>query len=124
MTLEDELASVPEVDFETRATGTVRLLRSQEGVLVHAELVVEPTLECSRCLTSFPMTLPLTIDEEYRPERDPFTGEAIEADPDDFRIDPRHHLDLSEAVRQYEEAALPIQPICREQCAGLCPVCG
>lgn len=122
--LEDAVASVPEAGFETPATGRVRLLRSQEGVLVHAELEVESTLECSRCLTMFTMPLSLTIDEEYRPERDPFTGEAIEADPDDFRIDARHHLDLSEAVRQYEEAAIPIQPICREQCAGLCPVCG
>lgn len=52
------------------------------------------------------------------------TGEAIEADPDEFRIDGRNHLDLSEAVRQYEQAALPIQPVCREDCAGLCPVCG
>ena len=124
MVFEDELAAVPEVGFERRVSGRVRLLRSQEGVLVHAELEVEPTLECSRCLTSFTTTLPLVIDEEYRPERDPFTGEAVEADPDDFRIDARHHLDLSEAVRQYEEAAIPIQPICREHCAGLCPVCG
>lgn len=122
--LEDEPAEVPEVGFMTRASGRVRLMRSQEGVLVHAELVVHPTLECARCLSPFAMTLPLTIDEEFRPLRDPVSGEPVEADPDDFRIDPRHHLDLSEAVRQYEEAALPIQPICREQCAGLCPVCG
>lgn len=124
LVLEDEAAVVPEVGFEVRASGRVRLLRSREGVLVHAELVVEPTLECARCLTSFRTTLPLTIDEEFRPFRDPVSGEAVTADLDDFRIDPRHELDLSEAVRQYEEAALPIQPVCREQCAGLCPVCG
>lgn len=124
LTVEDEVAEVPEVGFQTRVSGRVRLLRSQEGVLVHAELVVEAPLECARCLSGFTMTLPLTIDEEFRPLRNPITGDAVTADPDDFRIDPRHQLDLSEAVRQYEEAALPIQPVCREQCAGLCPVCG
>lgn len=122
--LEDEPAAVPEVGFETQATGRVRLLRTQEGVLVHAELVVPQTLECARCLTTFTAPAALTIDEEYRPLRDPATGEAVDADPDDFCLDAHHHLDLSEAVRQYGEAAMPIRPICREQCAGLCPVCG
>lgn len=124
LVLDDEPAEVPDAGFAARTSGRVRLLRSQDGVLVHAELVVHPTLECARCLTAFAVTLPLTIDEEFRPVRNPVTGEAVPADPDDFRIDPRHHLDLSEAVRQYEEAALPIQPLCRAQCAGLCPVCG
>jgi uncharacterized protein len=122
--LEDEPVVVREVGFETVATGRVRLLRTQEGVLVHAELVVPQTLECARCLTVFTAPAALTIDEEYRPLRDPATGEAVEADLDDFRLDAYQHLDLSEAVRQYGEAAMPIQPICREQCAGLCPVCG
>lgn len=122
--LADEPLEVPAVGYQTRASGRVRLLRSPRGVLVHAELVVRPALECARCLTPFTLALPLTIDEEYVPVRDPGTGEAVTADPDDFRIDPRNHLDLSEAVRQYEEAAMPIQPVCREQCAGLCPVCG
>ena len=36
----------------------------------------------------------------------------------------RHQLDLSEAVRQYEQTAVPLQPVCRVDCVGLCPVCG
>jgi uncharacterized protein len=58
-------------------------------------------------------------------DRDPLTGEPVEGiEPDTFMVDDRQHLDLSEAVRQYEMAALPIQPVCREDCAGLCPTCG
>jgi uncharacterized protein len=33
-------------------------------------------------------------------------------------------LDLTEAVRQYRETALAMQPLCRPDCKGLCPVCG
>ena len=33
-------------------------------------------------------------------------------------------LDLSEAVRQYALLALPMKPLCQEDCAGLCPQCG
>ena len=44
--------------------------------------------------------------------------------PDEFRLIDDQYLDVSDAVRQYEETGVPISPICREACAGLCPVCG
>jgi len=122
--VEDEPVAVPAAGYASTVSGRARLMRTQRGVLVHADLTTHPALECARCLTSFQGEIRLLIDEEFVPLRDPVTGEAIEADPDEFRIDGRNHLDLSEAVRQYEQAALPIQPVCREDCAGLCPVCG
>lgn len=123
--VEDEPVRVPEAGFDEVASGDVRLTRTPRGVLVQAQLDVAPTLECARCLTSFTRELRLDINEEFVPEHDPVTGEVVEAEtPDQFRIDDRHELDLSEAVRQYEETALPIQSICREDCAGLCSVCG
>ncbi|MBM3157836.1 MAG: DUF177 domain-containing protein, partial [Chloroflexi bacterium] len=39
-------------------------------------------------------------------------------------INENHILDLSEAIRQYTIMALPMKPVCREDCAGLCPHCG
>lgn len=106
-------------------SGEVRLIRSERGVIVTASLDVEPVnLECARCLQAFDSTVHVDFDEEYVLPRDPVTGERIESEPDEFRIDARRHLDLSEAVRQYEESALPIQPLCREECRGLCPECG
>lgn len=120
----DEPVAVPAEDYVASVTGRVHLLRIQRGVLVRAELQVHPHLECARCLDPFELTLPLRIDEEFIPVRDIVTGEAIEADPDEFRIDDRHELDLSDAIRQYEQAALPLQPVCREVCDGLCPICG
>lgn len=124
VTLENEEISIPEMDYVGRAVGRVSLMRSPRGVLVHADLIVRPRMTCARCLEEFDQPLSLVIDEEYAPQQDPLTGGAVEADPDDFRLDDHNELDLSEAVRQYEQAALPLQPICREQCAGLCPVCG
>ena len=38
--------------------------------------------------------------------------------------DERHILDLSEAVRQYAIIGVPMKVLCREECAGLCMVCG
>ncbi|HUP28016.1 MAG TPA: DUF177 domain-containing protein, partial [Chloroflexia bacterium] len=41
-----------------------------------------------------------------------------------FDIDANHMMDLSEPVRQAILVALPMKPLCREDCKGLCPNCG
>lgn len=113
-------------DSATRpASGAARLMRTATGVLVSADLTVETELECARCLSRFRRPTEIAFDEEFLPHRDPLTGlPPANADPDAFQIDAHQHLDLSEAIRQYEQAALPISPLCREGCAGLCPRCG
>ena len=122
----DELATVPEADFERRVSGRVRLIRSQRGVLVSAALNYEVELECARCARTFRAPITVTFDEEYVLAEEGARPDADEPplDPDDFRIDEHRHLDLSEAIRQYELAALPLLPLCRPDCRGLCPTCG
>jgi uncharacterized protein len=34
------------------------------------------------------------------------------------------HIDLGETMREQFYLALPMKPLCREDCAGLCPICG
>lgn len=120
-----ESVSVPEVGFEQTITGPIRLIRSERGILVTASLDLDPVgLMCDRCLEPFEWPMHIEFDEEYVIARDPTTGHRIEADQDEFVVDGSWHLDLSEAVRQYEESALPIQSICRPDCRGLCPTCG
>ncbi len=121
----DEQVRVPEEGYETRVSGTVELVRTPRGVVVRAQLAVRPRLQCGRCLAEFEQALTLDVYEEFVTDRDLITGEPVEGiSPDDFRIDDYRHLDLSEAVRQYEQAALPLRPLCRDECAGLCPTCG
>ena len=123
--LDDEPLGVPEEGWTALASGQVRLLRSDRGLLIQAQLTTAPMVECARCLEPFRQELALTINEEFVATHDLVTGKPVgEIDEDEFRIDERHHLDLSEAVRQYEQTAIPLQPICRVDCAGLCPACG
>lgn len=119
-----EVAEVPEENYRRPLEGEIRLLRTARGVLVRAKLTVTPKLECGRCLKSFTRPLDLVIEELYVFTRDPITLVTVEAEPDEFRLGDDQHLDLSEAVRQYEASALPIGPLCQEDCAGLCPSCG
>ena len=123
--LEDEPARVPDEGYETTVSGAVEVLRSTGGVLVSARLAVRPRVECGRCLASFEQELTLEFEEEFVIEHDPETGAPLEGiAPDDFRIEDSQHLDLSEAVRQYEQSALPLRPLCGPDCRGLCPACG
>jgi uncharacterized protein len=120
-----ERVAVPDDGYAQEITGSIRLIRSERGVLVSASLDLEGVdLVCSRCLEPFREPLHIEFDEEYVTRRDPLTGQRWDAEQDEFLIDARWHLDLSEAVRQYEQSTLPIQPLCRPDCAGLCPTCG
>ena len=73
---------------------------------------------------TYPLTL--NIEEEYFPTTDVVSGASlpIPDEPGCFTIDEHHILDLTEAVCQYALLAIPMKPLCREDCAGLCPKCG
>jgi uncharacterized protein len=108
-------------------TGHVRLDRTPRGILVRAHLHGAVDAPCSRCLQPATSPINLTIEEEFIPMIDVITGartETREGEEEAYRINQRHELDLREAVRQYWSMALPMAPLCREDCAGLCPVCG
>jgi uncharacterized protein len=73
---------------------------------------------------------PVTVDfeEEYVPLVDANTGAPVHVeeseDEETFRVSARFELDLREALRQYILMYEPAKPLCRADCAGLCPVCG
>ena len=106
--------------------GGVNLLRTPRSVLAKCRLTADTELTCSRCLSLFHLTLKVNIEEEYLPTVDVVSGSYLPPpeEPGTFTIDEHHILDLTEAVRQYVLMALPMKPLCREDCAGLCPQCG
>ena len=108
------------------ARGKVRLLRTHRGILVRAELNTEIELACSRCLRPFRSPVTLKIEEEYIPVVDIVSGAPLPAseEPGSFVVDEHRVIDLTEAIRQYALLAVPMKPLCKESCAGLCLVCG
>jgi uncharacterized protein len=106
--------------------GECRLLRTQRSILVKCRLNTSVELTCSRCLSLFQQPLALNFEEEYLPTVDVASGMPlpISEESSTFTIDEHHILDLMEAIRQYTLLAIPMKPLCREDCAGLCPSCG
>ena len=121
----------PEPDFGPDLTpvgavrGAARLVRTQDAILAYCRGGGTFQLECSRCLEPFQVELAVSFEEQFLPSLNIVTGSALEPPEDTaLRIDERHVLDLTEISRQYFLMALPLNPLCTPDCAGLCPGCG
>lgn len=106
--------------------GDVHFLRTRAGILVQGFLWTEVRLLCSRCQEPMVARLELHLEEEFRPTVDVLTGRKLVMEEEDqaLWIDARHILDLTEVVRQGLLLAIPMRPLCRPDCKGLCPICG
>lgn len=126
--LQEDISELdPSLKPLTDLVGNVDLIRTNDGILVRADLRTNVELTCSRCLVQFSMPVRFKIEEEFHPTIDILTGARL-PQPDDAdeatQIDAHHLLDLSEIVRQDLTLALPLVPLCRNDCKGLCPNCG
>jgi uncharacterized protein len=124
--VEDRIAPLlPGVQSTGPVQGTARLFRTQDGIVVWADLRVSVEIECSRCLEPVPVEVTTHFEEEYRPVINITTGAPLDPPEDEaLRIDERHTLDLTETARQYLLTALPLSAVCSAACKGLCPTCG
>jgi uncharacterized protein len=122
----DDLTDILGIGVKTRVNGTVKLTRTNRGILVQGTLYGKVPVECSRCLKVYDYPLIINIEEEYFPVIDVNSGISLEIpdEPGSFTIDEHHILDLSEAIRQNALLAIPMKPLCREDCAGICQRCG
>lgn len=95
----------------------LRLESVMEGVLVSGTATVPLTGECGRCLE--PVEDDVTVDLQ---ELFAYAGSA--ADQDDTARMEGDLLDLEPVLRDAVVLALPLTPLCRQDCAGLCARCG
>lgn len=109
------------VDDE-RITGdvTVDLLATSniDGVVVDGTITMPWRAPCRRCLAEVVGTARIDVDEVYQ---DP--SDVSVADDDAFPIE-GDQIDLVPAVREALLLELPDDVLCRDDCAGICPVCG
>lgn len=92
-----------------------------EGVLATGEFQVIAKGECMRCLDPINLELNKSFQELYAYKADP--GLSEEEREDQFLMD-GDYIDLEAPIRDAIVLSLPINPICDEECEGLCPGCG
>jgi uncharacterized protein len=110
-----DVVSVPEgADLELE----LRLESVVEGVLVSGSCRTQATAECVRCLDPITFDLDLSVQELYAyPDAAAAAAEEVERLEDDL-------IDLAPVLHDAVVLALPLQPLCRDDCPGLCATCG
>ncbi len=98
-------------------SGVARVSRTPQGILVQGDFQATAPAECVRCLKDFSQPLHTTFSELYAFDQRSTTETDLIL-PEDGNID------LEPIVREALLIEFPISPICREDCKGLCPVCG
>lgn len=110
-----------------RLLGSLRLQRTNRGIMVNGRVRTVARRTCIRCLDEFDEPVDLVLGEEFLPSVDPGSGAVLTrdlADADVARIDDHHELDLGPVLADELILAEPMHPLCRPDCRGLCPVCG
>jgi uncharacterized protein len=99
-------------------TAELRLESVVEGVLVSGQVHGTMALECARCLTGLRSALDVEVCEL-------FTAPGHEPPPEeDFYAIGRTEIDLTPMLIDALTLALPLNPVCRTSCKGLCAHCG
>jgi uncharacterized protein len=109
----------------------LRLESVVEGVLVSGTALVQLTGECSRCLDPISDELEVDVQELFVYEETDARGRSRTVSPEgdaDEDDGDRHmvgdYLDLEPVLRDAVVLDLPLAPVCRDDCPGLCPQCG
>lgn len=98
-------------------SGSIRVSRATQGLLVQVRLNAKVLVECVRCLTELYQPLEINFTELYAFNRDSAAESGLKA-PENGKID------LELFIREEMLLAIPISPLCNSDCKGLCPICG
>ena len=101
------------------------LTNAGEGILVTGIVRADVTAPCDRCLDDAHFTIAGELNE-YFLFHEPEAGADLEDEdgPDFALVGADSTVDLEDAVRSALVMELPYVVLCREDCKGLCPVCG
>ena len=98
-------------------TGNLTLIRNQDGFRSQAVFDGVVDNECGRCLDRFAEKIHSEF-EEY------FTFPFTETSDDEIQVPEDGNVDFAPIMYDYLLIEMPINPVCRDDCKGLCDVCG
>lgn len=111
------------MDFRplTPMVGAFTVAPQDTGVLVRGALTGKVATHCDRCAEETPLAIDQSFDIfEELPKR----GEEVLEPSLLRRVGRRLELDAGSMLWEEFVLALPVKPLCREDCKGLCPTCG
>ncbi|MEW6523456.1 MAG: DUF177 domain-containing protein [Bacillota bacterium] len=112
------------VEFATPVAVHARLSSTGRGILAEGQASAVARLECSRCLASYELPVGALFAVEFRKEAGASPGKESTATEVEIQPLTGNYVELADTVRQSLILALPMKPLCQENCRGLCPECG
>ena len=107
--------------------GVAELLANTLGeIRIRGHLKVGIEAQCDRCLELAKFPIDADFDLFYRPANR--TGYEDEVEIDEGESEVAFYegggIELKDVLREFVLLSLPMQRICRQECLGICPVCG
>ncbi len=103
------------VSGTSKATGVIT---NHSGVIaLNGELIPDLNVTCARCGKEFKYSSPISLNAKIADKLD-------NEDDEEFILLVDHQLDIDEVVRTCLLLELPSRFLCKEDCKGLCSVCG
>lgn len=111
------------IDEETllQVHSRVTLTNTGKYILVEGILKTDLCLTCSRCLKDFTFPLNVPISEQFS---DNLSCIMSKEDMEDINEFSNNVIDLYDGIRQNIILNIPIKPLCKNDCLGLCMKCG
>jgi DUF177 domain-containing protein len=98
-------------------SGMVRVTRTPQGLLFQIKMKAFTQMACVRCLKDFLQNLDIDFSELFAFSKRSVTESNLIL-PEDGKID------LAPLLREYMLLEIPINSLCKEDCKGLCSICG
>lgn len=114
-----------EFDLIGDVAAHILLLKSRTTVNVEIEIDYRVRLQCSRCLELFEKTYHEKESFVFREGEEKLRKEKSLSEEDIYTyFYATEEVDLSPLIRDMIILSIPMKPLCRKDCKGLCPVCG
>jgi uncharacterized protein len=100
--------------------------KDKDKFRLEGHLRTELELPCSRCLEPYRFVIDADFDQRYLPASAASSDPDREVQEDDLETSyySDDQIDLAELMREQFYLALPMKPLCHDDCRGLCPQCG
>lgn len=126
LTIPVETLNRPELDDVSEISCEGRVAAIDEGYLLEARLGYQQKLICVRCLTPFVDEVEKEVELRIVSRGPEATAGELELSEEDLtllNVDDEI-LETTPIILEQLQLNIPMRALCREDCAGLCPVCG
>ena len=104
----------------------VTITKTGGNLVLQTEISTEVTFPCSRCLVDYDEHITCQVDVLYEKTERVLSDTDDVEENDDVEVlgyDTKE-IDIGRRMEEALCLAMPLKPLCREACKGLCPLCG